>query len=64
MLNMTLDHKSPLNHRPIQQGESASTKCENKDSQERATESISRDAPESTSDSCKMATSEDEAANP
>ena len=47
MLNMTQDHKSPLNHRPIQQGES-----------------ISRDAPKSTSDSYKMATSEDEAVNP
>ena len=36
MLNMTLDHKSPLNHGPIQQGEFASTNCENKDSQERS----------------------------
>ena len=36
MLNMTLDHKSPLNHGPIQQGESSSTNCENKDSQERS----------------------------
>ena len=36
MLNMTLDHKSPLNHGLIQQGESASTNCGNKDSQERS----------------------------
>ena len=36
MLNMTLDHKSPLNHGPIQQKQSASTNCRNKDSQERS----------------------------
>ena len=37
---MTLDHKSPLNHRPIQQGESTSTKCKNKDSQEKSNENL------------------------
>ena len=63
MLNMTLDHKSPLNHLSNKENlllQNAKTKIVKKEQRE----SVSRDAPESTSDSCKMATSKDEATNP